>query len=214
MVVVVVIRQLQLKKKTPELVLVIKAISSSKRKLIDIFSLSSWWIAWANKIIDFLIEWYSDLSRYLRVIICHSFSVCIESDSVCKETICGWEIHSTLAEVESLEGKLLQSCGMSKYIVGYACQIAQHTTSSRYVLLSLPLPHPFLWDSTQYRTPDERHGIMGLPRGILKGRGSRQSGKWFFSVSGLTPTGLKNLNKVLCSGVTVASVPRKRIDKY
>jgi len=38
-------------------------------------------------------------------------------------------------------------------------------------------------------------------RGIMKGQGSRPSDKWFFSVSGLTPTGLKNLNKVLRSGV-------------
>lgn len=35
----------------------------------------------------------------------------------------------------------------------------------------------------------------------MKGQGSRQSGKWFFSVSGLTPTGLKNLNKVPRSAI-------------
>lgn len=35
----------------------------------------------------------------------------------------------------------------------------------------------------------------------MKGQGSRQSGKWFFSVSGLTPTGLKTLNKVPRSAV-------------
>lgn len=128
-----------------------------------------------------------------------------------KEAICGWEIHSPVAlfvalwvhKVESPEGKLLQSCGMSKYKKKGVCMSNCPTHYLFKICFAFSSP-PSSLSLRRHTVQDswwKAWVLWDYWGGIVKGQGSRQSGKWFFSVSGLTPTGLKNLNKVPRFGV-------------
>jgi len=107
-------------------------------------------------------------------------------------------------KVESPEGKLLQSCGMSKYKKGGMHVKLPNTLPLLFEICFAFSSPPSSLSLRQHTVQDwwwKAWVLWDYCRGIMKGQGSRPSDKWFFSVSGLTPTGLKNLNKVLRSGV-------------